>query len=414
MSQIWKMTLAPLLVLILLATLTFGCAEEAEEKTTIVVGLVTDMTGPASSFLALADQSYYDTAKYINDNELIPGAEIKIVAYDCKYDPARDIPAYDWLRERDSVFIWSGVPTFGDTIKALADRDKYPILHSAPSAYALEPPGWLFGLTPPISWIMKGYLKWISESHWDYQAEGRKPKIGAVGWYETYQMDVSTAMEEYCAAHPDQFDLVGTFFTPMGGLIWSGEVEKLKDCDYIYIPSTGMGTATFAEAYRDRGYQATFIGLDAMTAFLYLLEDKVGWDKLDGSLTAHTTLYWTDDYPIVDKCIEYLDMYRPGQKEEIMEFGLGYISTWFCAQFQFDLLIQAVEDAGGVENLTSQAFYDTATKFNWYVEGIPERGYGFTDTIRYARKDFKVYEWKASIGDLESISGWEPGDVPNP
>ncbi|NQT47849.1 MAG: hypothetical protein HQ578_02610, partial [Chloroflexi bacterium] len=58
--------------------------------------------------------------------------------------------------------------------------------------------------------------------------------------------------------------------------------------------------------------------------------------------------------------------------------------------------------------------YDTAVKFNWYVEGIPERGYGYTDTIRYARKDFRVYEWKASIQDLESISDWQPGDVPNP
>jgi hypothetical protein len=413
MSHIWKMTLVPLLVLVLLATLSFGCAKKAEEKATIVIGLLTDMTGPASSLLVVGESAYYDAVSYANEEDPIPGVVIKIISFDTKYDPARDIPGYYWLKERGAHIVYSGIPTVGDTLKEQAGRDKFPIVSSSPSQYQLEPPGWVLGLTPPVSWVMKGFLQWISEEHWDYQAEGRKPKIGAVGWEEPYHVDVTRAIREYCSEHEDEFDYIAGPIVPMGTVTWSGEIETLKDADYIYIPSTGLGTATFAKDYRDRGYTATFIGLDAMGAFLHLLEEKAGWDYLDGSLTAHTTLYWTDQFPIVDRCKELLSRYHPGEEEDIIRNGLGYISMYFCMEFVVDMLRQAVEEVG-IENFDGQAFYDAALKFSWTDEGLPERGYGFSENIRYARKDLTVYEWRADVQDLMRISGWLPGDVPNP
>lgn len=408
-----KLAISSLLVLALLATLCLGCGEEEEGKTEIVIGLITDMTGPASSLLVVGESAYYDSVDYVNKEDPIEGAVIKIITWDSKYDPSRDIPGYEWLRERGADFVYSGIPTVGDVLKETAARDEFPIVSSSPGLYQLVPPGWVLGLTPPVSWVMKGFLKWISEEDWDYDAEDRKPKIGAVGWDEPYHVDVTRAIREYVEDHTDDFDYVAGLITPMGGMSWSGEIETLKDCDYIYIPSTGLGTATFAKDYRDRGYDATFLGLDAMGAFLHLLEDKVGWAGLDGSLTAHTTLYWTDDFPIVDRCKELLSEYHPGEEETIIRNGLGYISMYFCIEMVLDLVRQTVEEVG-VENFDGQAFYDTAQEFTWTDEGLPERGYGFSENIRYARKDFTVYEWQAEVEDLMRISGWLPGDVPNP
>jgi hypothetical protein len=400
---------AVVLVVTLLSTLLLSCGGDSGVKT-IVIGLVTDMTGPAASFLPTGEKAIYDSVTYINEEDPIPGVQLKVVAYDSRYDPSRDIPAYEWLKERGAALVYSGIPTFGDTIRSRADREEYSIIHSAPTEYQLMPPGYVFGLTPPISWVAKGFLKWISEEDWDYEAEGRKPKIGSVGWDEPYHMDVTGAIYDYVTANPDDFEYVDGLITPMGNMSWYGEVEALKDCDYIYIPSTGLGTATFAKDYRDRGYDATYIGLDAMSAFLELLVDKAGWDYLDGSLTAHTTLHWNDDFPIVDKAKDFLSMYHSGEEEEIMNSGIGYISVFFCAQFTLDLIRQAIEDAGA-DNFDSKAFYETATGFTWNQEGLPERGYGFSDTVRWARKDLTVYQWQADAEELVRISGWIPGDV---
>jgi len=410
MKSRWFRAIAIALALSLIVTLGLSCGGGSGANT-IVIGLATDLTGPASTFLVTGERALYDSVNYVNEHNPLAGGELKVVAYDTRYDPSRDIPAYEWLKERGAAFIYSGIPTFGDTVRTRADREHYCVVSSAPTEYQLIPPGYVFGLTPPVSWVMKGFLAWISEEHWDYETQGRKPKIGAVGWDEPYQIDVTNAIEGYVAAHPDEFEFVDGLITPMGNMSWYGEVETLKGCDYIYIPSTGLGTATFAKQYRDAGYTATFLGLDAMSAFLELLVEKAGWDYLDGSLTAHTTLYWNDDFPIVDKAKEFLSLYHSGQEEEIMSGGVGYISIFFCAQFVMDLVRRAIEDVG-VDNFDSQAFYDTAVDFTWNQEGLPERGYGFSDTVRWARKDLTVYEWQAEAQDMVRISGWIPADVP--
>ena len=412
MKRKCRFAVAILLVLAMLSTTYLGCSGKGEEGTTITMGFLTDMTGPASSFLVLSDHVYYDLADYVNENDPIPGARIKILSYDTQYNPARDVPGYLWLRERGASVIFSGIPTVGDTLKETAARDKVVIVSSAPSTYQLEPPGWVLCQTPPVGWVMKGFLKWISENDWDYEAKGRKPKIGAVGWEEPYHVDVTKAISEYCTEHPDDFEYIAGPIVPMGTVTWTAEVEKLKNADYIYLPSTGLGIPSFVRLYRDRGYEAKFLGLDAMTAFLELIVDAAGWDYMDGSLTAHTTLYWNDQFPIVDRAKELLQIYRPNQKDHIISMGLGYISEYFCAEVQFGVLRQAVNEVGA-RNFDPQAYYDAASSFNWWTEGLPEGGYGFTETIRYARKDFRVYEWRASMRDLVGVSDWVPSWEPS-
>ena len=403
-----------LLVALVLSTLCLSCGGGKGEKETrtIVMGFLTDMTGPASSMLVWGDKAYSDLADYINKNDPIPGVKIKIVSYDTQYNPARDILGYEFLRDNGAKMIFSGIPTVGDSLKETAARDHIVILSSAPSTYQLDPPGWVLCQTPPVGWVMKGFLKWISENDWDYQAKGRKPRIGSVGWEEPYHKDVTAAINDYVDENPDDFEYVAGPVVPMNTMSWYGEVETLKNCDYIYLPSTGVGIPTFVTEYRGKGYQAKFLGLDAMSAFTKLIIDAVGWDHMDGSLTAHTTPYWTDESPIVDKVKDLLDTYRPDEKDYIISVGLGYISIYFCAAVQFELLRAAVEEVGA-ENFDPQAYYDAAANFNWTTEGLPTRGYGFTETKRYARKDFKVYEWDAQSKQLLAASDWVPDWEPS-
>ena len=144
-----------------------------------------------------------------------------------------------------------------------------------------------------------------------------------------------------------------------------------------------------------------------MAAFLHVLVEKCGWAYLDGSITAQAGLYWTDDFPLVHKCEDFVDRYRPSEKQTIRNMGIGYISIFSCAQFMFALLRQAVQDVG-IENLDGQAIYNTAVKFQWYTEGLPETGYGFSENRRYAVQHMAMYEWRADEEDLVRINSWLP------
>ena len=407
-----RATISLLLAVLVLSTLCLSCGGGTEGERTIVMGFLTDMTGPASSALVWGDKVYYDLADYINKNDPIPGAKIKIISYDTQYNPSRDLLGYEYLKGRGAAVIFSGIPSVGDTLKELAARDQMVVFSSSPSTYQLDPPGWVLCQTPPVGWVMKGLLKWISENDWDYEAMGRKPRIGSVGWETSYHRDVNAALREYVEEHPDQFEFVASPVTPMGTITWYGEVETLKNADYVYLPSTGTGIPTFVKEYRGKGYKAKFIGLDAVAAFTELIVDSAGWSYLDGTLTAHTTLYWTDQSPSVDEVKQLLQTYHPDDKDRIIDMGLGYISQYYCAMVQFELLRAAVEEVGA-KNFDSKAYYDAAANFNWTIEGLPARGYGFTETVLYARKDFKVYEWSAEASNIVAVSDWEPDWEPS-
>ena len=211
-----KVTLA-LLVLALVATFGFGCgAESGGGKVTLTIGLLTDMTGPASSLLRPGNKAIYDSTRYINEEDPIPGAQINIVTYDGRLDASRDIPGYNWLTERGARLIITSGTSSGDILKTFAAMDKVVIYSLSTSLYQMEPPGWVFGATPPIAWAIKAFLRWISEEHWSYETQGRTPKIGCAGWDAAYDVEVAKAMKEYVEGHPTEFEYVGGYLAPVG------------------------------------------------------------------------------------------------------------------------------------------------------------------------------------------------------
>ena len=77
-----------------------GCSRATGEGLTIRIGYITDLTGPGSPVLRHFTYILEDLVRYHNEENLIPGAKIKIVTYDTKADAGRDIPGYDWVRDR--------------------------------------------------------------------------------------------------------------------------------------------------------------------------------------------------------------------------------------------------------------------------------------------------------------------------
>ena len=399
MKSNWKRAVALLLMLVLVATLCLGCGDE-EEGVTIAVGEIIDLSGPASPAVIPVHQVIEDLVRHYNDEDLIPGAKMKLVTYDCQFNPARDIPGYEWCRERGAKVILGIHNTTSETVKPFAERDKVAVGTVTHTQTIAEPPGWVFVFSSHSVYHIQRLLKWISEEHWDYEAKERVPKIGFVGWRESMGMDIERAMREYSQAHPNEFEWVGGFLPPMGTMTYYGEIEKLKDCDYI--EAHAYVGAAFIRDFRAKGYDATFIGEGAAVGYHEFYVETAGWEALDGMLTANIVPWWNQPVAAVDLVRGIAREYRSGPPEEL---GASYLGAFFNLYGFFEILRQAVEEVGA-ENFDGEAFYDVAVKYKMTLEGLPE--WDFTETKRYIVNAIQVYEWRAEVEDMVRMSGWLP------
>jgi hypothetical protein len=316
-------------------------------------------------------------------------------------DPAKYLPGYDWLKERGAKLIITSLPGGADTAKPFAERDAIPIFSYLHGKAMMEPPGaeWIFSITIPSGPEVKTMLNWVSENRWDYTQ--RIPKIGFYDWETSDGTDREAAFEEYCQAHPDKFDLVGSFLTPSGTMNPIGEVEKLKDCDYIYAQS--IQGAYFIKNYRDSRYHAQLLGSSTSFGFYEFYQNLLGWERLDGYMTTMTVPWWGEENAAVTLTKEFISRYHPGKSPEDM--GASYYGSFFMTRSVFEILQQAVTDVGAA-NLNGQALRDAGVKYSLHYDGLPE--YGFTDTVRYLVHGTAICEWSAESEGLVRLSDWIP------
>jgi len=399
-----RLALVCLMALVLTSSLCLGCAgEEKEAKATIVIGHISDMTGPAATALVSINYAMDDLARYYNEEDLIPGVKLEVAHYDARYDPSRDIPGFDWVREKGAVMVVTALPPTPETLKPFAQQYKVPVFSLTASPTQLEPPGWVFCVNAPTSYLVKTLLKWISENDWDY-AQG-VPTIGSAGWDEPFAISCRDAIREYAQDHPDQFEWVAGLLAPLGVMTWSGEVGALKGCDYVFTPTTGTGTSTFIRELRNAQYTGTLVATTGQAAFVGLIVDTVGWSGVDGMLDINPCRWSSEASPLVSLAKGLLYEHHGGEAEEIIYSGSGYVGGFQQIYPAFRILQDAIEEVGA-ENVDGQAIYDAATTFTITLEGYED--WNFTQTKRYLYNHAAIWEWSAQEEDIVTESGWLP------
>jgi hypothetical protein len=417
MRSPWKLGMAILAILILSLPLLTACDDDDEtgtitpetstpiatqtsepiEDMDITIGVISDMTGPASQAMAVVDAALADLVRYYNEENIIPGVHLQIKTYDGQYNPSRDISGYEWLLNKGADVIFTGLPTVPLTLKSIVDKDETMLFSCTAQQEFVDPPGWVFcvNITNPTS--MYTLLDWIANNDSDFP-EGRPAKIGAVGMMGPYAMNLQAGIEAYANAHPEQFDYVGGYLVDWTTVTWSPEVDSLKDCDYVLLPSTGFAIPGFIGEYHNAGHTAKFIGTDAHPAYLGLMVDGVGWDAFDGMLFALPNRWWTEDAEVPNLANQLLAEYRStGEAEQIKWAGISYIGSfgmWYAA---INVIAEAI-DAVGPENFDSQALYNTATSFSMAFGGCEE--WSYTGTKRTSWNYLGVYEASAADKDL--------------
>lgn len=370
------------------------------ENVTITVGNLTDKTGPAASAVAPIDLALEDMAEYYNEQEIIPGIEFKTISYDGQFDPANDIPGYEWLKERGADVIYTSVTSAPLTLRTRADEDQIPIFGAAAAPESLEPPGYVFSLGTPVTTDAYTLLKWMAENDWDYETQG-PARVGGAGWVTDYDRTFIEAMEEYCSVHPDQFEWVGGYLTNMS-FTWGPEVEALKDCDYVYVPGLML---TFVKEYRAAGYTAKVIASDAHLAFFGIMDASNIWEDIDGALFIRGAKWWNETGTLIDLTKEILYEKHPDDAEEIMRQGLGYIDINFFHQI-FNVIAKAADEVGP-ENVDGQSIYNAAQSWSGEIDGV-ER-WNYSSTKRTSLNYYAIYEARMAERNVFRLhEGWLP------
>ncbi len=410
MPRSGKLVVVVLVVLLSVSSMLIACGGNGDDNGTgpppppppskepkvITIGNLSDLTGPSANAQLIINAALDDLIKYYDEENLIPGVEIKVETYDGQLDPAKDIPGYEWLRDKGADFIISGVPATPVTLKTRADRDKFVVIGLSGDLKALEPPGYVFGAATYPEHEALTLLPWIAENDWDYQTNG-PAKIGGAAWNDGYSGWFFQAIEDYADAHPDQFEWIGGNLTNFS-FTWGPEVEMMKDADYIF-PCSVM--ASYVREYREAGHDGKLIGADVHAAFFGLIDSADLWDEIDGMLFIRSSRWWNEEGEIIDLTKELLNKNRAGEAEEIMRGGVGYISILNLYEV-LEIVRQAVETVGP-ENFDTQAFYDAAQNFSLVIEDV-ERA-SFTETKRYSTNYYAIYE---ANGDEKNIFRIDP------
>lgn len=364
------------------------------EPVTITIGNITDLSGVAAQAMSSINKALYDVVRYYNDENLIPGVKLAVIDYDNQYDPAKDLVGYERLTEKGADFFWTPVPPTVSSLRPVVDQDETVLFTPTGNMSVLMPPGYVFSLGIMPQSQSYTLLKWIAENDPDFPSD-RPASIGGAAWNDAYSDVFLDSMEEYALAHPKDYDFVGGFLTEFK-FSWSSEIDSLKDCDYVFLPTPPQ---TFIEEFRSKGYKAKFIGGDLHTSFLQFIDKDDLWDEFDGMLLVRAGRWWNESGEFMDMIYELLERYRPDEAYSLQRQGSGYLAAKQI-YLMLDIVRQAVNEVGP-EYYDSDILYRAAQSWEYEYEDI-SRFNNFKPDKRYSQNYYAMYEARAGETPAES------------
>ena len=406
-----EMCLFSLMILLLVLPLVAACEGDDNDqptntvtpakKTIITIGNHTDKTGFASAAMGPVDMGLADVIEYYNDNNLIPGVEVELIEYDGQLDPARDIPGWEWLKERGADVIVGILPNAGPAFQPLANEAKIPLFVANALSELLATPGYMFVTAPLLEDQAWNLIGWVMENDWDWQAKG-PAKVGGAGDEVSNFHVIYEQFEKYAEIYPERMEWVGGHIIPTGVYQWDVQVEDLKDCDYIFPTNI---FPFFVKDYVRAGHnKATFIGTDSHTAWNHLVEDMGLWEAIDGMIYIAMTEEWDEDAEFPMLMNQLLREYRPDSADSIKKTGKGYGSV--VNGMMVLESIRIASETVGPENVDSQAIYEAAQSMTLSFDGIQRAS--FSQTKRVAPDRLAIYEMDSTNKKLVRISDWFP------
>lgn len=399
----------PVLLGLLLATVPglAGCGDDdggtVTETKVIKYGWLWDMTGRASLAVKQLYGGLMDYLTLTEEEDPIPGVEIKVITYDTRSDPARAIPGYVWLKAQGITF-WSATPHDIEALKTRLEDDQLPVLEPSCMLANLDSE-WVFAEYGPCESQVEAEIHWIMDNWEDYPT---KPKIGFVGlagvpFYEGQRDQTLKMTTDY----PDKLEWVGAEMSPVTTVSWTQEVNNLMDSDFIFVGMSGSFVANFTKAARAKGYDKTLIGpMESFWAFWELVKAGVSSEDLDGVISATYYPHWDEDVPFIREVKAGMERFLSPSEIESELLGTGRLGGWALGQILVDVVRRAVDD-NGAENVDALALKKAMEETDmdavadgwgnrWKIEGDVNV---FARTVRLYRYNGAQDKWLPLIDD---------------
>jgi ABC-type branched-subunit amino acid transport system substrate-binding protein len=404
MRHRWIAVLCCVLAICLLVPMLVGCGNKEETETrTLIIGDLTDFTGPGATALTPITWALVDYCNYVNTEGLLPGVRLAVVSYDTKYETTRYSPGFDSLKAQGAQVIFTGSAAIAAALKTRAEIDKIPIVSAGASQGLIDPPGWVFCECTMENPRTSAMLNWLNKNDW----KGTGPaKIGLVGYNMPPSTDQASALESYCVDNPSQYSLVGISLVPYGTMTWSSEVEKYKGCDYLIIGAVGaVMPSTFIDQYRAAGGQAKLIGADGLGAYFGAVIDKVGWPAIDGTIINAQWGWWNLDSDQVRLAEQLLVANHTAEEaEKVKKVGIGGIGGAINAQVAVEL-VKAVIEKVGIKDFSGEEFYETVQTVAINMPGYEQVDFQ-GEGNRQGSPWIQMYKWSAADQDMVLLSDW--------
>ncbi|MBM3132767.1 MAG: ABC transporter substrate-binding protein [Chloroflexi bacterium] len=371
------------------------------EKKVITIGNHTDLTGVAAIAMETVNLGLDDIVRYYNENNLIPGIEVEVVKYDGQADPSKNVPGWEWLKERgaDAVMVW--FPFVAMALQPMAEKDRIPLFVAQAPRESLETPGYMFVTSLGLEDMAWNLSEWIMENEWDWQTKGPAKFGGAVGDTDGLEPAMRT-LEKYAEMYPERMTWVGGYVLPTSGFQWRTAVEALKDCDYI-LP--GNLFPFFLKDYVAAGYsKAKLIGTDSHMGWYALVEDMKLWPHIDGMVLVCQSEWWGEDGEYVRLSERLMSEYHPNSVDEIKQAGHSYNSLGNGM-----MLLEGIRNAAaavGPENVDLQAIYEGLQSVKIVFDGVQR--FSFTETKRTVVDRVAIYKTDSTLKTNVRASDWFP------
>jgi hypothetical protein len=402
-SRLMRMV-ALLMLTVLLAGVPglVGCAGEEAAGNEIVYGWLWDYTGRAAVGVTQVYQGFRDYLRMVEETDPIPGVQVKLITYDTKSDASRVMPGYMSLKAKGAD-IMTAAPHDTQVLRTQFEADQMPF-YSLSNMIPMLDCEWLVSLFGPPESQVEAIMHWIMDT-WDGYPD-TKPRVGFVGlagvpFYEGQRDTV----EDWVDDNPTKFNYVGAQMAPTTTTLWSSEISKLEDTDFIVVGMSGPPLASFLIQSKQSEYQGRLAGpLESVMAFWSLVKGSVPEEALDGIVSGLFMPWWNDTGPFMTEAKEYAEKYHSASDLESIYLGTGQFNGWSTGMIFVDALRRAVADVGA-DNVTGKDLFDALKETDIDVEeyGNPWK---ITAAANCYMTTVRLYEYDSSVGDFVVLTDW--------
>jgi len=361
----------------------------------MVIGLLSDLSGPAAKYGKFNAYAVQDQAKYVNDKGGINGRKIKLFVQDHAYNPVRAIAAAKYLVNKHDVFAFGTFFTSAPCVACfpLIMEEKIPTITQNATPLVYEPfKRYLFAN------IASSYDQAVMQMEYvvkDLKAKDKK--IGIIYQEDDYGKEGARGFKKAAKAYGVR--IVAEESYKRGSIDFSSQIVNLRRADPEYVLHCGImiPSISILKEARKQSWHPQFI-MDEQASPIGVL--SMASEAGEGLIV---TSQWVRSYEDATGLLEMkrsIKKYRPN----MTKIEPHYIWSWVNTI----ILFEGIKRAG--RDLTREGLVDAIESLKEFSTGdlCPPVDFGPNDhngggAARFLKADLKK-------GDYVPITGWrKPG-----